>query len=100
MRFGLTEHELELIQGVFRNFPEVERVKIYGSRAMGTQQPYSDIDLALWGLLDQKIIGQISRVLDELPLPYTFDVTYYQSTHHIGLLQHIDTHGVEFYRAR
>jgi predicted nucleotidyltransferase len=38
---------------VFANFLPIEKVWLYGSRAKGNYQPYSDIDIALEGeLLD------------------------------------------------
>lgn len=33
------------MHGVFKAFPEVEEVVVYGSRAMGTYREGSDIDL-------------------------------------------------------
>jgi len=72
--FGLRPEALELIRGVFRRHPEVQRVEVFGSRAMGRFEDHSDVDLALWGDLDLGRIGRIARELDELPLPYTFDI--------------------------
>ena len=47
MKFGLKESDIELIKKVFSNYPEVEKVILYGSRAKGTYKPASDIDLTL-----------------------------------------------------
>jgi len=46
---GLGETELRLMTGVFRRHPEIAAVKLFGSRAMGTFRPQSDVDLAVWG---------------------------------------------------
>jgi len=35
--------------------------------------------------------------LDDLPTPYLFDVTHYESLKHEGLKEHIDRVGVVFY---
>lgn len=100
MMFGLTEKEIKLIKTVFRRHPEVIEVKIYGSRAMGSQRPNSDIDIAVWGKIDIRLIGKIIRELDELPLPYSFDVTDYASVDHTPLKQHIDEFGKTFINCR
>ncbi len=42
----LPERTLEEIEGVLQRFPRIRWVKLYGSRALGTQRPGSDIDLA------------------------------------------------------
>lgn len=96
-RFGLASRTLDLLREVFRRHCEVQRVKIFGSRAMGRFEDYSDVDLALWGDLNLGLIGRIARELDELPLPYTFDVKAYESIKHAPLKRHIDKFGKILY---
>jgi len=98
-RFGLTPKALELIREVFRRHPEVSEVRIFGSRAMGHFEKHSDVDLALWGDLDQALIARIMGELDELPLPYTFDVQAYESIRHEPLKRHINEFGRVLYAA-
>jgi len=62
-QFGLEPAALALIRQVFRGHPEVREVKIFGSRAMSRFENHSDVDLALWGDLNQ---GLIARILGEL----------------------------------
>ena len=80
--FGLTDSEQEMIRAVLRRHAEVTEAKIFGSRAKGNFQPSSDIDLALWGNISISIIVMIAGELEELPLPYTFDVQAYGAIHH------------------
>lgn len=96
--FGLRPEALELIRDVFRRHPEVHRVEVFGSRAMGRFEAHSDVDLALWGDLDMTLLGRIARELDELPLPYLFDVKAYESIGHEPLRRHIDEFGKTLYR--
>lgn len=71
MTFGLKEHTIEKINGVFAQFPAVEQVMLYGSRAKGTYRRGSDIDLTLLGTdLNLKILFRIETALDDLLLPY------------------------------
>jgi len=95
--FGLTDSERELILEVLRHHAEVTAAKIFGSRAKGTSLPASDIDLALWGNISTSLVAAIAGELDELPLPYTFDVQAYDAIHHQPLREHIDRVGCGFY---
>ena len=96
--FGLTDSERELICGVLRRHPEVIEAKIFGSRAKGNSQPASDVDLALWGDIFPGVLNSIAGELDELPLPYTFDVQVYDAIRHQPLREHIDRVGQGFYK--
>jgi uncharacterized protein len=96
-RFGLTEFEQELICTVLRCHAEVSEAKIFGSRAKGTSVPSSDIDLALTGNIPFTSLASIAGELDELPLPYKFDVEAYNSIRHQPLREHIDRVGKKFY---
>jgi len=96
--FGLRPEALELIRGVFRRHPEVRRVEVFGSRAMGTFENQSDVDLAVWGDVDPHLLARIMGELDELPLPYLFDVKAYESIQHEPLKRHIDECGKPLYR--
>jgi len=96
-QFGLTAEALELICGVFRLHPEVDAVKVFGSRAAEQFENGSDVDLALWGDVDLQLLGRIARELDELPLPYTFDVKMYDAIGHEPLRRDIDQGGKILY---
>jgi predicted nucleotidyltransferase len=95
--FGLTDSEQEMIRAVLRRHAEVTEAKIFGSRAKGNFQPNSDVDLALWGNLSLSTLAAIAGELDELPLPYTFDVQAYDAIRHQPLREHIDRVGQSFY---
>ena len=97
MIFGLEDSAIALIRGVLRQYPAVREVRIFGSRAMGTHQSSSDIDLAVWGELDAAALAELSAELDELPLPYQFDVKAYDTISHKPVRDHIDRHGKPFY---
>ncbi len=99
IEFGLKPGALELIREVFRRHPEVREVRIFGSRATGRFENHSDVDLALWGDLDQALIARIMAELEELPLPYTFDVQAYESIRHDPLKRHINEFGKVLYAA-
>jgi len=94
---GLTPHEIDLLRGVFRRFPAISEVILYGSRAKGTYRPESDIDLALVGIDDDIQAEAVADELDELPLPYRFDVKAYGGIKYSPLREHIARVGVSLY---
>jgi predicted nucleotidyltransferase len=94
---ALTERELELITGVFRRYPEVVAAKLFGSRAKDTHTPRSDVNLAIWGNVDALRAEAISSDLDELPLPYCFDVKPFELIKLRTLREHIERVGIPIY---
>lgn len=98
MKYGLKEAVIKNIHGVFSRHPELEKVILYGSRAKGNFKPGSDIDLALIGdRLTHSQVNRISNELDELLLPYTFDLSLHRQITNLDLLAHIDQVGIVFY---
>jgi predicted nucleotidyltransferase len=97
-KFGLNNHVIDLIQKVFSNYSQVEKVIIYGSRAKGSYKNGSDIDLTLIGNnIDLNILNQISLDLDDLLLPYTFDLSIYRFIDNPDMISHIQRVGKQFY---
>lgn len=98
MNYGLTENTTQKILAVFNNSPEIEEVIIYGSRAKGNFRAGSDIDLVFKGHnLNSFIIGKIDQELDDLLLPYLFDLSVYDQISNSELLEHINRAGKKFY---
>lgn len=95
LRFGLKESAIAEMNGVFTACPEVERVILYGSRAMGRQRNGSDIDLTIVG--DGVTHSQLLRIanqLDDLLLPYKIDLSLLRQIENPDLLEHIQRVGV------
>lgn len=97
MTFGLSEKTLALIQDVFRQYPQITHVQIFGSRAMGNYRYNSDIDIVVRDEIDYRLIAKVAAELDELPLPYLFDVLCYPLITHGGLREHIDKYAQDIY---
>lgn len=101
MKYGLKEQIIAQINAAFARYPEVEQVILYGSRAKGTYKNGSDIDLTLKGHdLNLKVINQISNDLDELLLPYSFDISIFSQISNPDLVDHINRVGVVFYESQ
>jgi predicted nucleotidyltransferase len=98
MRFGLKEETIEKIIAVFSLFPEIDKAILYGSRAKGNYKHGSDIDITLLGNdLDLKLLNHLSLALDELLLPYKFDISIYSYINNSDLLENIKRVGIVFY---
>jgi predicted nucleotidyltransferase len=99
MRFGLKENITKSIENILTDFPQVEAVIIYGSRAKGNYRPGSDIDLTFKGdNLNLGILNKISLQIDDLLLPYTFDLSVFNHIDNDDLLDHIERVGKVFYQ--
>lgn len=95
---GLSDADLAAMRGVFRQFPWLQEVRLYGSRAKGNYRPNSDVDLALMGSVPALQTQALALALDELPMPYLFDVQAYDDIRYAPLREHIDRVGLLLYR--
>lgn len=97
MKFGLEPPKIKQIKDVLSAHPKIQKVILYGSRAMGTQKNGSDIDLTLLAPdMDTGELLQIETELDELMLPYKIDLSLLHQIDNASLIDHIDRVGVEF----
>lgn len=90
---GLHAEDLSRMVEVFRRHRDIERVKLFGSRAKGTHRPYSDVDLAIYGPLSSLDGEGLGLDLEDLLLPYRFDVVPMAQLQHAGLREHIERVG-------
>jgi len=99
MEFGLKESITSSIKNILVDFPKVKTVIIYGSRANGNYKPGSDIDLTFKGdHLNLAILNKISLRIDDLLLPYTFDLSVFAHIDNKDLIEHIQKAGKIFYQ--
>ncbi len=95
---GLTKEDIDNIHAVFSKYSQIEKVLLYGSRAKGNYQPASDIDLTLIGSnIDLSLLLKIEFDLDDLMLPYKFDMSIYDKITNPSFIDHINRVGKEFY---
>lgn len=95
---GLSERDIKAIHGIFRKYPSIKLVHIFGSRAKGTYKPGSDIDFAVMNEgVNDEIIAKIKGEFEESSLPYMIDIVNYPLLQHNELKEHIERVGIEFY---
>lgn len=98
MKFGLKKDTIDLICSVFEKHPPLEKVIVYGSRAKGNYRNGSDIDLSCFGNdLTLTILHQIENDIDDLLLPYSFDISIFSHVSNESLKEHIERVGQVFY---
>ncbi|OYX81919.1 MAG: hypothetical protein B7Y83_16600 [Flavobacteriales bacterium 32-34-25] len=96
---GLNNLDIKKIQSVFNLHQEIEKAILFGSRAKGNYKTASDIDLTLVGTnLTLTIQQEIENELDDLLLPYKFDISIYHTISSIELLNHIERVGQLFFQ--
>jgi predicted nucleotidyltransferase len=89
--------KLELVRSVFLLHPEITSATLFGSRAKGTHSDRSDVDLVVAGDIGPLRAEAIAAELEELPLPYRFDVQSLAHIQHRPLLEHIQRVGIRIY---
>ena len=95
---GLPAAAVAKIQGILATFPAIEQATLYGSRALGRHRPGSDIDLTLAGDgLDARTLARLDGALDDLLLPWRFDLCLQSSLQSAELIDHIQRVGTLFY---
>jgi predicted nucleotidyltransferase len=99
MKYGLDDSTIALIHGVLIRYDQVEKAVIYGSRAKGNFKTGSDIDLTLYGghELDLRVLSLVMDDIDDLLLPYSFDISIMHTITDQELLDHIQRAGELFY---
>lgn len=99
MTDGLKEKHRKAIIDILSANERVERVVLFGSRAMGTFTPTSDVDIVLYGAeLTPTDRSKLAAAIDELPMPQQVDLLLHKSIKKRELLDHIEKHGVEWWR--
>lgn len=96
--YGLKNEVIKRIKEVVSHYPQVDEVVLYGSRAMGNFKKGSDIDLTFKGKeLTLTILNKIDIELDDLLLPYTFDLSIFHHIDNPDLIDHIKRVGKVIY---
>jgi uncharacterized protein len=97
--YDIDDDVFEGIQKVFSSLNKLDEVVIFGSRAKGNAKPGSDIDLALFGEnISASDLLSFYEQLDNLNLPYRFDLIIYDQIEKEAVREHIDRVGKQIYK--
>ena len=97
--YGMTDDELNLLYSLFARQKQIEQVILYGSRAKGTNKPFSDVDITLLGIgLNRSHLNRLMADIDESSLPYLFDISLFDKLTNPDLIKQIEQTGVILYQ--
>lgn len=97
MQIGLEYNEIMKILESVKMLEGIEKLYLFGSRAILNHKPSSDVDLCVKGTsLPSSLISHLRYILnEETNLPYFFDIVDYDSITSQELIKHIDELGVD-----
>lgn len=94
----VSDRDRSILRGILSVFADrIDRAAIFGSRALGRAHAASDIDLVLYGSLDDAAVARIWTMLDESGLAVTVDVARYEGLGHSSLRRHIDAYALPLF---
>lgn len=99
MKYGIPEKLMSEVLSILQKHSEIDTAILYGSRAKGTFRNGSDIDITLTGQnITLSIVNKISNELDDLPTPYTFDISSFKQIQNPDLIERIKRVGKVIYQ--
>ena len=88
---GLSRNEIQTITKVLIQYwSKIEKVCLFGSRASGEFKDYSDIDIVLFGNIEEETVDRIYTLFDESMLGLSVDVKAYDHINYPPLKRHIE----------
>ena len=95
---GIKDTDQKRIVEVFSHYKEIEKVVLFGSRAIGNNKLNSDLDFTLYFQgLNLSLLIEIESEFDDLLLPYKFDLSVYHQITNTELISHINRVGKTIY---
>ncbi len=94
-QMGLKPHHFQLLHRILSGNCAVNHAWVFGSRALGTFKPSSDIDIALQG--EGLTLNDVAQLLDQFEqssLPFKVDLVVMHKINSTELIEHITQHGV------
>ena len=95
MKYGLSQQHLNEVYSILSKHSDIQEALLFGSRVCGINKEYSDIDLAVKGVVSDKSIIALRGDFEESNLPYIVDVVNYDSISSAALKANIDSQGVQ-----
>jgi len=88
---GLTPLQQKIIKEILRPFiNKIDKVGLFGSRATGLYRENSDIDMVIYGDLNEDDVNRLWTLFDASPLPMKVDIQAYSLIAYPPLKKHID----------
>ncbi|RLD37786.1 MAG: nucleotidyltransferase domain-containing protein [Bacteroidetes bacterium] len=98
VNYGLGKSNIDAIVSVFSKNIKISSAILFGSRAKGNFSQGSDVDIALKGNgLNLDDLLNASLEIDDLLLPYKFDLIIFERIKEQTLIEHINRVGIKLY---
>ncbi len=89
---GLSQDQIEIIRHILAPYADkINKVGLFGSRATGNAKSTSDIDLVLYGDIDESIVNRLWTLFGESNLALEVDINAYDLIAYPPLKAHIDS---------
>ena len=89
--FGLSQKSMSLLKTILLPYlGRIEKISVFGSRAMNTHKENSDLDLVFYGEITEAEKDRLHSIFYESLLPIKIDVIKYENILHPPLKKHID----------
>jgi predicted nucleotidyltransferase len=99
MKYGLEDQVWDDIRAVLSREPGVLKAILFGSRAIGRSKAGSDIVLCIQTRqASAEILSELEAALDDLLLPWTFDLVHAATLTDPDLLDHVQRFGITVYQ--
>jgi len=102
VKYGLKDEYTQDFLSIINKFHDVDKVVLFGSRAMEKHKKTSDVDIALFG---KKVNAGLASAIkfeieEETVIPYFFDVVAYPVIQNSKFKEHINTKGVTLWERK
>ena len=94
-KYGLQKTDINNVVAILQANKKITKIVLFGSRAKGNFNKGSDVDIALIG--DNLVLNDIldlSLKIDNLFLPYKFDLIIFDRIKEKALVEHINRVGI------
>ncbi len=99
MNFGISSESFNKLITLFNETPNITEVTLYGSRALGTYKDGSDIDITIMNNnFSYNELLTLTNKIDDLLIPYKVDISIFNTLDNQELIEHINKHGVTFFK--
>ena len=95
----MIEDKLKIeLENIFKEYSEIEKVVLFGSRARQDNKYNSDIDLCLFGnQITHLIHAKVVMDIDEINTPLSFDILNFNELNKEKLIENIKNEGIVIY---
>lgn len=88
---SLSDWDRDWLRTILADFGDrIDEIALFGSRATGTARANSDIDLVIYGRLDEADVDRLWTLFDDSPISVSVDVIAYDRELYPPLRRHID----------